>query len=1161
MIRDEGIPVEKQKLLVILRDSLSEKDRPVFEQFAKLLEQCCHYKFHNFLHQLYGYYKDLFNPNAEFPSYTENAEEHAYAASFIEEWQKFLEDARYRRIGEYDIRDILYLTHRVTFKVIFPIEKYQDFVVYYRGESSLTQYYRAWYTLWLKKHKRHIPYYKKLVVLFRPFRVLLQKWHVQESQNGNDSNTHLAQPQPIILKVFENITHNYLPCIFPEILIKLAGGSALYLLGILLFSIALGIGSVIITSRAWYGLLALLPLTLLAYKLRQYTKAKESYYRELLAHCYYNHISTNKGVFRNIIDQSEEEAYKRLLLVFHAFWRKEVWAWDTLDQKALNQYLQKFLWDYAGVQSKLQVENTLVTCCNLLKDIWLPALVKWNSGCRSYVQANSKKEGNILDVEPVTPSLPYAGSVEIAPGTEKAEKNVFSRQPFLFHITEPEQLKFSHPDGAAIRWVVEKPYTTQLIADANIGSDVLLINNQDIDTLPLQGIGKVIVGEEHFDFRYYRHRNSNKLRLTGGLRYRHSVLAHAPVLVRPVLPSFTLPAFIVEGSSAVPLPLATFFPPTGLVRFAPGTAKDFIVAYSILSTLHGSSLYLEAKTPVAYEPGTAITFTPPLTLLREKMPKGSWLVPVKSTKHFSKRGILLLSPGTEREERLPFLREALLLELDKPLQSHHREGSFLQVEKNNNTKLIHAAPRGSHTILIHSLGEEIEKGTVSISPGQAHQEICHFHIRDKYLYLDQPTRYNHPANAEVWEANFESPLRYEAFQGSHLLVVEDATSFPLRGTLQINFNGNTGVKEVLPFERTQCSNTLLLTGHTDRLLLKGSRVSITAVEIVTGRPLHYSEKTVYADFSCVPSFPNEAVLLIEPGNQAEEKIKCRRYPTRFYLKTRLKNEHQQGTAINCPSPTESILTEPLRKGAEKIHIEFAHLLPEWGSLIFKTADRSDVVWYHKFPHRVCLEESCKYHHTRGSLITLPDISNHIALAAPVEKGSQELKVVNGQELSQKGKLEIKGLFGSDLIEFIREGDTLFLKVPIPHNFSMHARLNLPELYLQSHVTPGMDYLEVSDPSFLPSTGKLMLPPPYPAKMYSKKHRREETVSFLYQPDMLWFVTPLAQAYERGTVIISPELIIKGAGEFAITPLADAVEELKNWLAQQLNTVTRQRGEL
>lgn len=1143
LLLEECIPVEKKKLVVILRDSLPPEDRPVFEHFARVLEHCCHHKFQNMLNEIYDSYEP-FHPNTNSLKQSEQIEDPRYARNLIDKLKKFLEEAQYQKISEHDIRDILYF-ERSKLKIIFPVEKYQEFLVYFCGEETAIQHQRSWATLWLTKRAKKVPYYKKLVVLFRPFKVFLKKSELKATEHRLMWDMRdPTLPQPILLKLFQNVPYNYLPIIFPDALFKIPVVKKLYWL---LLNIATS-GLIIwgLTVSSWYGMVASLPLSLFLHSMLQYISQKERYYHKLLAHFYANDLSNNQGIFRHLIDQAEDETYKQLLVVFHAFWRKEEWAFAAISRNSLNGNLEKFLLEYCGVQVKLNLENLLVEAGNILNNErhWLPPLLDTTSAVRAGLQKAITADSNFLDAEPAPLPLPRAGILEIENGSEKRERQVFWRDAFLLHMGDENGLKYSHPAGAVIRWILDKPYITSLAADCTMASNCLPILPKDAPDLPMQGIGKIMSGEESREFRYYRHVNSSELVLTAGLRYRHVHTQQSPVLVRPLLPSFALSAPVAEGSCEIPLD-KTCFPPAGLVKFSHPKHGEFVDSYNLVHNDRGIFLQLAGKTPVSYESGTKVSLTPPATTLQAIAVKGSLLLQVKSSRHFSRRGTLILSPDTEQEERLPFFREALLLELDAPLANSHRDGSFVQFDLTSKSKLLHKAAAGSTTIFVHGSGEDVGDGNIVISPGQSHQEKREFRVVNYYIYLGSPTRFHHQASCQVWEAKLESPLRYEAFQGSHLITVENAEPFPLQGTLEIHFNGTSGVKEVFPFARTQCSNTLLLTAPTSRNWPAGATVLINAVEVTTDTALHYHDRTVRADFSCVPDFPEKGTVVIEPGCQTEEVLSFARYPTRLYLKNKLKYEHAKGSQVSFANYAEYMLLEAIPKNVERLSLEFGYLLPERGCLLLHNDEHRDVVWYRKVPYRVVLEQPCRFHHSRGGDVGFPGIADNVAVATAIDKGSHELKVINAQELPKKGRICIRSMFHQFSTEFVRAGEILYFRDPSPYHFSSHASLDFPEVHLQSHLTPGMDYVEVSDPSLLPEGGELVLEKA-PRGMYGKK-RVEERIAFRYSPDILWLDTPLPRRYEAGSFVLSPDLLVKGAGGLQTRPLRDAIKELSNLL--------------
>ena len=203
-------------------------------------------------------------------------------------------------------------------------------------------------------------------------------------------------------------------------------------------------------------------------------------------------------------------------------------------------------------------------------------------------------------------------------------------------------------------------------------------------------------------------------------------------------------------------------------------------------------------------------------------------------------------------------------------------------------------------------------------PGEQFNEVRHFRVLDRYFEVANPTRFKHEVNAEISEVTLESPLRYEAFQGSHFITVENASSFPLTGTLEIHFNGNNSLKEVFPFTRASCSNTLILKYQTRQKFEKNTPLTINAVEIASTEPFYYHDKTINANFSLVPNFPEQGKVIIEPGSQAEETLTFYRYPNRIYLKKTLEQTHSSGTAVDFSHYMEYSLVEPLRIGEDRI---------------------------------------------------------------------------------------------------------------------------------------------------------------------------------------------------------------------------------------------------
>lgn len=1134
---EESIPVEKSQFTKVLRDNLPQSDWDAFDHFARLFDHYCSYKFKNISDQLHGYYQP-FNPNTSAPIPLTEAEEQYYVNNLINRFKRFLEQAQYQQMNEYDIRDILRQSQIHGISIGFPSEKYQEFLVYYRDPVLGTKYFRSWRTLWLHKYRREIWYYKRVTILVQPFRKSSLKFFKSTQENIGEELRSVHLPQPILLKLFQDIRQDYLPIIFPGIFLKFSFFKKIYLGMMFAVSIAIALSLFFLGSASWYGSLGILPLFFFFYTFYESDKIKKQYYRDLLNHFYHKNVGNNSGVLSYLNDRIAEETYKQNFLVLYAFWKKASWSFHPISMQSLVSYIQNFMLEYFGIQVKLNLENVLPDLLSGFQNSepYLPAWLHSAYPMRSYIKYHINPGAKECDLEETSLPLLHSGVVHIAPGTEYIEKKAFFSEKFLLHIQEEQGLKFSHAPGSAVRWIMDKPIRTKLSEDISPESNFLSVSTESLESLPLQGIGKVILGERQVEFRYHRKREENRLSLDAGLRYRHSVCPESQVLVRPRLPFFSLVEECPKGSSCIEIPDNTVFPQSGLVKFS-YPANSWIVPYSLECKENKNflKLALETKEPLPKE--TKVCLTPPVSTLTHAVKKNIWLLPLQDNQYFSKRGTLILSPDTDQEERISFQGETLRIRLESPLIFTHKRGALIAVKGMTlKSKLTQKAYKKSEFITIQGFPENIASGEIILDMGEEIQEIHRFSIAERYFELTTPTRFRHAAGSEVCEAKLESPLRYEAFQGSHLITVEDASSFPLAGTLEINFHSTGGVKEVFPFLRTQCSNTLILKSQAREVLKKDSPVIISAVEIATNCAYHYHDKRIKANFSCVPAFPNEGTIILEPGSQNEETILFQRFPNRIYFHKPIEYFHSAGVLMDFSNYMQCETKEEIQVNQDRVNLEIQTLLPDRGVLCFHDKDQKDSVWYRKLAGRVILHEPCHYHHAKGSEIVFPTISKNVTLAIEIEKGDQKIKINNAQELPKKGKIRIEGiLFHEVLVEYTREDDILYLKDPIPYNFSIHASISIPEVYLNTHLSPGMEYLEISDASFLPESGELCIEP---ASSY------EERISYQYLPSILWLDKPFSKKYETGIIVSSPELMAKGTGSLDSVTLEDSVHQLK-----------------
>lgn len=1141
---EESIPLEKIKLTESLGSTFSSEDWKIFAHISQLLDAFCDREFQKILIQLLEYYQP-FNPNTNITTTIDEVAELQYAQNLVDHFRRFLEQAQYQPIAEADIRDIIRQTRVDGIKLVLPPERYREFLLYYREREVTTLHQRNWRYFWLKRTSKVITSYKRLTLLFRPFRKNLVPPQMLQDPTIVDDWRAVLRAQPITIKLFQNIRGDSLPIILPGITIKTSTSSKLQLLGIFFVSCIVSGILAWTCDSFWYALLGLLPFSFMLYEIIMGELHHRAYYRNLLIQLYHKNVSNNSGVLSYLLDRISEETYKQNLIVLYALWKREEWAFGVIGLEDLRQYLQQFLLKYFGIKVKLNLENVIPKLMSSQNSNDYPAsimLINATSLPRAYLKQGFPEAGTYLDFEATTPPLPCMGIVQIASGTEQAEEIPFIRDEFFLSNTNPQGFEFSHSQGSAIRWILDKPIRVVLTQDCKMDSNILIVSSHDANLLPLQGIGKILLDEKNdkfIEFRFHRNCQDNHLSLDGGLRYRHCPDSTNPIiLVRPILPRFVLGIEIPAKQGQIPIPSDVIFPQQGLIKLETlGQSQILPYQQEIPGILKLMQTY-----PDKLQIGTTISLTPPTTRLAEDVSSNSLRLPIIHNQFFENRGCLILDGNTESEERVTFRGEIWEIEIEQPLEFSHRRGGLVLLHGQVKSDIASDVSRGKKFLFVQGISSIVSQGKIVVDPGEYYQENCQFKIIHKYFNLITATQYPHEQGAEICQACLESPLRYEALQGSHLITVEDASKFPLSGTLEIHYNGTSGVKEVFAYIRNAGSNTLRLQTQIKQFIYQNTPILITAVEVASQNPYHYHEHGCYADFSCVPNFPQQGQIIIEPGSQNQETVHFQRHPCRIRLAKPMKYYHPPGTLADFSQYASCILKEPWRSQQNRIILDYQHLLPQQGSLVVCGPDgTSQVIWYRKKTNCLLLKQPCRYHHTQSTWVVFPTISSNVHLIVGVEKGECQLQVHGEQDLPIKGKLIIEGFLHTATVQFLREGNLLFLETPLEYSFSRHVRISLPEMYLNNHASPGQDYLEVVSASFAPETGYVLINP---------GSQLEERVEFQYRPDILWLDKPLSKDFPIGTTIYSPELWAKGTANLEIASMDKTRTLLQDILLSQ-----------
>lgn len=1142
-IIEDKIPIDKEELIESLASSLPANQQENFRYFAKLLNTFCKDKFSISLEKLKTHYRP-FNPDTESPVYLNDTEEQYYAKDLAEKFHVFLQQQNYQKINDQDILDILEQYRLRGVNISIPRNQYRDLVVYFRDESTEYQSYRKWYTLWLRKYHQKKSSYKKLAVLFRPYHESFTSsfaFRLRKKYKKFETPRSFILPQPITLKLFKNINEDSLPVLFPGISVEMGLFSKIW---VSLLSCAVAVSLALMFFYIWACLIVIfISGCFVARELFVFLSKSAKYHSKLLDNFYHNSLNNNSGVISHLIQHAEEDVYKQVLLILYALWMEERWAFYPIDTNSIKNYVEDFALQRFGIKIDIDVERIAYQLLsNSGGDKWLeiPKLIDAIYPNKTYLKEDCNENDIYMEVEEAEEPLPHSGKILVAPGTEQEEYAAFSRKAFRLYIDKEKNTKtstqYSHERGASIRWIPEQPIISKLSTQCQEGCDTLSIFSGDLDNIPLRGIGKIGNNGDVNEFRYVRIKNKNELYLTTALRYRHVPKTDAPVMVRLVLPTFKVEKDIVAGTQEIPLPEKINFPENGFILIA-----ETYIEYQLDPS--GRVLVLDQPVQTDITSNMEISLVQPQAISQQKLKKGNYLIPVPDSKLFRIRGVLIVGVNTKNEERVPYQRPVIELKLEKPLQFRHTKGAMVQIE-GYKLRLLRDFSAGAKSILAHGSIGNISKGQAIISPGENNRETFHFELCQEYLHLLKPLSNTHEPQTTVAENIFESALKYEATQGSYFITLEDASSFSLSGSVEINFAGKFGIKEKWPFRREKGSDTLILTKKMNKCFPMGTSVSIIGVETTTTTKIPYHHSFFDIDFSFVPNFPQQGKIIIEPGSQAKEEFFFHRYPHRLNLVAGLQNSHKKGTAIEFCHYPQFATSEPVTSHSKKILVENAHLLPDSARLTIQ----DQVVKYYKSRSRVLLTQPCRYYHVRGSLVQLPEISQNIKLAEYAEKGSKEIKVVNAQELPIKGTIELHGFFAHARCTFSREGDTLYLNEPLKKNFSTRAKLKLPDLYLQTHLSPGMEYLEINDPSCLPSSGIFLITTSHTGR---RKKRKDEILHFRYCPETLWLDTPLQKNYAANIELKAYDYNINECGSLQAHNMKTAIEKLKSFLHAKL----------
>ena len=94
----------------------------------------------------------------------------------------------------------------------------------------------------------------------------------------------------------------------------------------------------------------------------------------------------------------------------------------------------------------------------------------------------------------------------------------------------------------------------------------------------------------------------------------------------------------------------------------------------------------------------------------------------------------------------------------------------------------------------------------------------------------------------------------------------------------------------------------------------------------------------------------------------------------------------------------------------------------------------------------------------------------------------------------------------------------------------------------------MEYLEINDPSCLPSSGIFLITTSHTGR---RKKRKDEILHFRYCPETLWLDAPLHKNYAANIELKAYDYNINECGSLQAHNMKTAIEKLKSFLHSKL----------
>lgn len=370
------IPCSRSRLidLCVENSTLDPQARMNFQQLCKILLAYIHHKEHETLEQMKDWYSG-FDPDEEKGRNDQKETSDKFVSTFIAS----LQAANYKEIGDREIQLALNQASLVPVQTSVDFSIYQRYLFFYQqsNRKEITE------KKWFREKVLSFDNYSRMVVLLQTKDDL--------PQPGNEETLKAGK---IYLYFYKNIPHYDLEMLFPNLKISMtlkdklllvipAVGAAIPMLLKVLPSIALLSGAVAFfafgmnigtgfdaenqDNTALFALLTAvlsIALALGGFAFGQFIKYKSKrlgFLKHIADVLFFKCLDTGSGVIHKVIDATEEELCKEMILVLHVLSQST----ESLDEETIDRQIEEWIRVHLGHDMDFDVHKALETLSGL----------------------------------------------------------------------------------------------------------------------------------------------------------------------------------------------------------------------------------------------------------------------------------------------------------------------------------------------------------------------------------------------------------------------------------------------------------------------------------------------------------------------------------------------------------------------------------------------------------------------------------------------------------------------------------------------------------------------------------------------------------------------------------------------------------------------------